>query len=446
MTEKKELAVKAAGTDILKYDPAALDIITKNIAPGCDPQELKFLVRQSEEQGMNVIKRECYFVSSNSKNYQTGNWEKKWSIQTSIDFYRKRGMADNDIDFVDCRPFYLNVNKDNMTVECEWHNVHHNNEQRQVLQPPNPDFARCMIKLQSMSKPFEHIAYWDEYVKKNKQGQPQAMWGKMPGLMLCKCAEAGCWRKAKPDKLAGVYIMEEMHQASNAAPAADPPPKKEKKSKPKPAAAPPKAAKPVEAEVTDIEPETPAEGDAKAAGQQIQLELQKAMKSEIDQCQTAEEFNLFMTHRTEDLQRLEPAQYEAVNEYYKKRFAETQKQKKDPPPDAEIPETVVDQVAAEQRDKIQENRKPPVSQRKEFATDGLMRSIMVVCLNHILDEQNEPFIKSEDDCKKFLLFAFKTEKLSEIKYEDAERFRKKFSNGKLADKLLQIYINFQNQP
>lgn len=53
-------------------------------------------------------------------------------------------------------------------------------------------------------------ALWDEYYPGDAMGK---MWLKMPHVMLDKCAEALALRKAFP-KCAGIYVSEEMDQAS----------------------------------------------------------------------------------------------------------------------------------------------------------------------------------------------------------------------------------------
>ena len=55
-------------------------------------------------------------------------------------------------------------------------------------------------------------AYWAEYAQEYN-GKPSTFWGKLPHLMIGKCAESLALRKAFPADLSGIYTEDEMAQA-----------------------------------------------------------------------------------------------------------------------------------------------------------------------------------------------------------------------------------------
>ena len=67
-------------------------------------------------------------------------------------------------------------------------------------------------------EPAYNKVWLEEYIQKNQEGQPMAMWAKMPKAMIMKCAEAGAHRMAFPDVFSGIYSDEEMDQAGNEIP------------------------------------------------------------------------------------------------------------------------------------------------------------------------------------------------------------------------------------
>ena len=72
--------------------------------------------------------------------------------------------------------------------------------------------------VQGLRVAFTATARWDQYVATYKSKttgkiEPTPLWGKMPHLMLGKCAEALALRKAFPAMMSGLYVAEEMQQA-----------------------------------------------------------------------------------------------------------------------------------------------------------------------------------------------------------------------------------------
>ncbi|MFC2754565.1 MAG: recombinase RecT [Candidatus Nanogingivalis sp.] len=53
-----------------------------------------------------------------------------------------------------------------------------------------------------------YTAFYDEFVRTNKNGEPISNWAKMPIVMLTKCAEANAIRQAFD--ISGIYIEEEI--------------------------------------------------------------------------------------------------------------------------------------------------------------------------------------------------------------------------------------------
>ena len=177
-----------------EFSAPELDVIKSVIAKGATDAELKMFIAMSQKLGLDPLSKQIHCVKRRVK--QGDQWVDAMTIVVGIDGYRL--VADRTGRYCPGRAPTYEYDDDGRVTSATayvlklaggaWHDV-------------------------------AAIAFWDEYAQVNKDGQPTAMWAKMPRLMLAKCAEALVLRRAFPAELSGVYTDDEMAQASSEAPA-----------------------------------------------------------------------------------------------------------------------------------------------------------------------------------------------------------------------------------
>lgn len=174
----------------IEFTSDQIGLIRSQIAPKATPDELKLFLYQAQRTGLDPLARQIYAIHRNQKDQQ-GNWTAKMTIQTSIDGFR---------------------------VIAERSGVYAG-QSEPVFDETNGVLKSCKVavfKFDPRGARYEAavgVAYWNEYVQTNQNGQAQGLWAKMPHTMLSKVAEALALRKAFPQDLSGLYTNDEMNQA-----------------------------------------------------------------------------------------------------------------------------------------------------------------------------------------------------------------------------------------
>lgn len=150
-------------------------LIKSQIAQGCSDLELQLFAKVCQRTGLDPFARQVYAIKRGDK----------MTIQTGIDGYRLMAARTGSLAGID---------------DAEYDNE----------ETDHPAWAKVTVYrlVQGQRAPFTAKARWSEY-KQDKS----PMWGRMPYLMLGKCAEALALRKAFPAELSGIYTQEEMDQA-----------------------------------------------------------------------------------------------------------------------------------------------------------------------------------------------------------------------------------------
>jgi phage recombination protein Bet len=166
-----------------------IELIKATVARGATDDELKLFLYTANRTQLDPLTKQIHFIKRRVWNGRTQGYDEVGTIQTGIDGYRvvasRNGLAGIEDAVFDS--------------ETESH--------------PNKASVTVYRMVDGQRVSFTASARWAEYVQANKDGVPQAMWKKMPYLMLAKVAEALALRKAFPNDLSGVYTNEEMAQA-----------------------------------------------------------------------------------------------------------------------------------------------------------------------------------------------------------------------------------------
>lgn len=188
MTEQQSTALTTAQE--AAWTREKIDLLKRTLCKDATDDEMEMFLHFVKKSGLDPFAGQVYAIKRKGV----------LKIQCGIDSFRlvaqRSGEYEGQIGPLWCGP------------DGKWLDVWLNKE------PPLA--AKVGVWRRGFREPITAIARWNDYVQFDRDGNVAQFWRKMAPLMLGKCAEALALRRSFPMELSGMYVQEEMDQATKA--------------------------------------------------------------------------------------------------------------------------------------------------------------------------------------------------------------------------------------
>jgi len=182
--------------ELAVFNQDQIDLITRTVAKGASKDELAMFLAMCKRTGLDPFARQIYCIQRSTK--EDGQWVKKMVTQVSID--GSRLVAERTGHYAgQLGPFWCGEDE-------VWKDV--------WLSKTPPAASKVGVMRDDFKEVLWGVARYDAYAQVY-EGKPNAIWAKMPDVMLAKCAESLALRKAFPQELSGLYTTEEYPEDVN---------------------------------------------------------------------------------------------------------------------------------------------------------------------------------------------------------------------------------------